>query len=1689
MLRTIGHRLFMARPSIIAVFIFLIFCSNHSIAQYKFSADPAQFVGDVTGMLNSSKSAPMQQTSLDFQNAWPNFAALQQKKIIEVSQKMLKTKRYRPNPHFVDLFAALCAAKNKGLISQQIDSLLYVTDKTVDKLNAKQVSAFLANIRMFLESGFVYKTKFNSLYVEGGSYSFKYVLSVNDMPLPEMPSDTAGAAKTNVFSDWDTPLKTADELGTLPSGDTTPVENIFEVGFMASPQPQIEGPVIEFKNIDFIINTPYDSAARLRGTSGSLMLNNNIFVGKGGKMDWSTAGLAADEAFCTFEQYNFNVKSPKILVETATLHYPTKTEKPVKGIFEYDSKRHTRPEDNHYPRFKSNGSNVELKGMGENMTYKGGFSLGGRRIYSSSVDEGYATIVIKHAGEPKIKSVSNKFELGDSLVSADVSNIVLYMGSGDSIYHPGTIFKFNKNSETLKLYKQPGYKQAPFIDTYHKIEILADALTWNLNEPKIDFSIINAREQIPATFESEEFFSGDKYAMMKGLYTFHPLQMIVGYSERKKTNAFNAEEVAADVKLSAQTIRGAMVSLMKGGFIDYNVRSGDIKLRPKAIHYVLSRRDKKDYDNINFVSISSDGKNATLDLNTHELTVRGVERIYISDSLKVEFIPEGKELKILKNRDFKFNGNIKTKNFEFVGKDFQFNYDSFLVHLPTINSIKLMVKPKEDKDPNNKDRKVGNELTYSSGTLYINKPNNKSARKRYNQYPIFDAKTGASVVFNKPNVAQGAYDSTIQFKIPPFKIDSLSSNDPNAIGFEGEFISGGIFPNFKEKLVVMSDYSMGFEHKVPKEGFPLYEGKAKYYNKITLNSQGLRGDGEIHYLNTTLQSKDFFFLKDSVLTIGTKAVTKEGSHPDAEPDVKFPDMVVEEYRMKWLPKTDQMYISDTKNPILLYKGTASLQGTANITKKGMMGEGILLTRGSEVESADYKFSQAKFVAGNAHFQIKSDNPTKPALLCRGVKFDFDLDKAIAHFTPEVEGEASNEFPYAMYKSSLNNGVWDLHKKIVSMKMPEGGDIAKSYFYSTRLDQDSLVFNATEAVYDITKLTLNIKGIPFIRVADGKIFPEDSKVSVTENAVIQTLTKAKITLDTAKEYHHLYDATIDIRSRSRFEGAATYQYINLGADTLAIKFQEFSSFTEDNKRSKLAGTVHTVATGLIKEEENFRIGPKIFFKGKITMYAHRKFLALDGYIKLDLKGALQNAQWLKFSNTGDSSAITIELKNATADDGSIISSGMHFDANTNELYTTFIAAKHAPADIDIFSCSGLLNYNGEKNEFSVAPISKLADITSKGSLISYNDAKSSIGYVSRFNLLNPNKNIELVATGFGEGRLDDGKYKFNTLLAFNLKFDSKIYAAIGKSAKQILQFAEDTTSQESAEARDRTMSYKIVDVAGTKAWEKYKVNKVLNNGALAQLSSEFTKGLVFSDVNLVWSPEHKSFHSVGAIFLSNAQKEDIGRAIHGHIEIQKTTEGDIINIYFEPIKGAWYYINYENNRLAMVSSNDDVNSVIDSKDDGEKMDRSKYFVTKAEPSERYQFMVNYYKKYFGKTFDEEAPVVEETPVIQEQSVGEETPKPEPVRETTKPEEAKKEEVKPEQPKTEETAAETNYEIDESLPQLSEKEKKKAKKHKKKTNFMMPPPEAPPEEPKYNGNTIEEHQEKQKDQNKMQDLIGN
>ncbi|MBL7876659.1 MAG: hypothetical protein JNL53_13415, partial [Cyclobacteriaceae bacterium] len=403
---------------------------------------------------------------------------------------------------------------------------------------------------------------------------------------------------------------------------------------------------------------------------------------------------------------------------------------------------------------------------------------------------------------------------------------------------------------------------------------------------------------------------------------------------------------------------------------------------------------------------------------------------------------------------------------------------------------------------------------------------NKSGKVKYPNYPRLDATAGGVIYFDRSEVLNGAYDRSVFFVVPPFKLDSLNDADPGSIKFEGTFVSSGMFPSFKEKLYTMPDKSLGFMHTVPATGYPLYQGEGKLYGGMSLDNAGIRATGRIDYLAASAESRDFVFYPDSVVGRGSVGEIKEKQFGA----VYFPQIKLGDYQLNWLPKQDRMYFKNLKEPFSLYQSTAALDGRLIVSKSGVGGDGRLTTRGSEVRSKELTFTSKEFGARNASFEVKTGNPDKPALAGNNVKLNFNLERNFATISPEVEGEAAIDFPYAQFKTSIPEARWDLTtQKIVMNKAPDV-PIENSYFYTTRKELDSLSFNAERAEYDIKTQQLKVSGIPYIIVADAKITPEGNEVLILENAKIGQLKNTVIILDTLNGYHRLTEGVVDIISR-------------------------------------------------------------------------------------------------------------------------------------------------------------------------------------------------------------------------------------------------------------------------------------------------------------------------------------------------------------------------------------------------------------------------------------------------------------------------------------------------------------------------------------------------------------------------------
>ena len=1612
---------------------------NTAMAQGKFSDDVQKFIPDLKLNMTATKNQDLINMANEFEGVFSGLSPAQQKKIVSLSQTLQK-KKFKPNPTYQLFFQGVGLAVKAQY--PKVDSLLWVTEQVLADYKPKMVDNYLNTVKTVFEKRALYSTNFNSLQMVGGDFSFGYSSAKTDNAdvFTEQPVETTTETKTEekpadeTFSDWDKPAEQVAEE-TLPveedlAGNADLNAAVYGAGYTEPVLPTVTGAFIKVTNVDLVMITKNDSST-IRQTNGVLIIDSRAFNGNGGSMDWSVAGLP--EASGKFKKYGFNAKNARVEAEGFTLDYPSKIDKPVEGVFLYQSSTHKKEGDYKYPRFMSYSNRVTIKDLGNDIKYLGGFALEGKRIYSSSVDQSPSKIEISEGGVLKFRAVSYKYEFTEKNIMADLSSTVIFINK-DSITHPGLRIDFEKETKLLKLYRETrAFNNTYFRDTYHKMEINAEGVRWILTTPVIDFQMLTGRSETPVELKSFEYFNNNEYDRLKGLLPFHPLLMPITYAKKHKVKTFLVDDMSKENKLNAQTVRTAMVDMSRRGMVDYNAQSGKMRITEKGQHYYDSKTGKKDFDNIYMKSIVTNKANASLDMSTNELSINGVKEFYLSDTLNVYIRPEKEQLKILKNRDFSFDGKLYAANYIFQGQKNKFNYDSFSVTMEQIDSMKLkVVTPEKDLKGKLITRELSSQIESSAGVLYINKPYNKSAKKHFPQYPIFKSSKGSFVYYDDVKILNGIYGKNVFFEVPPFTLDSMNSSSHGGVKFKGKFKSNGIIPDIDEILTVMPDLSLGFQHKCPAEGLPLYKGKAKLFNEFSVSNKGMRGNGTITHLTGEFKSEDFILYPDSTRGIGKEMVIKEGKLGKTI----CPDVTGKAFSMFWKVPQDTMLITSIDTAFAMYSKSVHLNGTLLLTPTGLLGRGKLDTRGSETASLDYHFEKDKYVARKAIFKVLAGTGEAPALESKNVKLDFDLSKGHAHFSPETAGFASNDFPYLKYKTSLGDGDWDLNKKTISFHKPDSVKITNSYFYSTRLDQDSLVFSATKASYDITQKTLNIKGVPFILVGDSKVLPDSGKVVIRENAEMEDLKNAGLLIDSLKGRFKLHNGNISVRSRKMFVGDAIYTYINSDSAKFDLKFSDFVYTNvlgddEGKKRKSKNETkeYRTHAKALVREEDSLRIEPKILYKGDVMLFAEKPELAFSGYALFDLKAYQGNANWLKYENNGDSAAVKIDVKDIKAVDGTPLVSGFELD-KMQQLYSTFLSKKKNAEDRDVFIAKDNFSFSEKTNDFTIGELDRLSGKKLSGNLFSYNDNTQKIHFEGKVNLFDDYKDFEVHSAVIGNGSLDSNKIDFNTMISIKMTIPEPALLTMGN---YLNSYGMSGSLQKVIGENRLPIAQKLADLTNDKDGQSFMSANLMENKPLLSFNKDLPKEFLISEVNLRWSPEHHAWYSIGKIGISHILKTDINYFFEGYLEIEKTENGDLFFLYLEPTPGTWYFMSFESNKFSLVSSDPGFNSLISSKSKGEQTKGRYYFVT-AEELEKSLFLKDFKTNYLGLDVSLES----NAPVDQKQE--------EPVEE---------QHVAPKE--KEHDAVDESATTEEEAPVV---EKKKKKKEKKKKETIVAPEKTEP-----------------------------
>lgn len=1502
-------------------------------AQTKLSTDPGQYITDAKNMLVTGKAKNAETLGAALESVWGNqrLSDKQKQQVIDISQLMYR-KKMRVNPHYENFYEMLVGAVNHhNMRGAQIDNMLEVVAKAVQQDEGIALDRFFQTSSSYLSSGILYQNKQYTLRTVGGSVSFAYEgkaapkdkeksAEVSDWDSFSWDDEVAGESSEATADDWgdawDTPKPAAKKVD--PKVAEKKRRDDFKKMFIPA-QPKVSGPVLKLENVNLSFATIHDSTAIMK-TSGHLMLANNLFVGEGGSFSWEVDGKPVSAAFKAF---NFDITAAAFKVPDATITYNAVLDAPIEGVFEFRSSKAGTNGEKSYPRFASFTNDAKVKSLGKDIVYTGGFTLAGDLIGSKPLDGSVSALAVLEDGKKKFRSMAHNYNLNDSIIFANRAYVAIYQNQRrDSLTHPAMQLRYSKPTRELVLTRDKGvYSKTPFYDSYHKFEITAERLAWNLGTPHINFSILNTKTLIPVQLESAQYFSNMRFQQLVGVASFHPLQVLVSYAAKAKTNDFYAYDVAKASKLNEKAVQEAAISLAREGYLTYDGQSHFISLKPKAWHYVGSAQNLSDYDHLVIKSVVPSGRNATLNLSSNRLTVRGVEKMaFNNDSSTVYAVPDSNIVHLLDNRNMEFGGKLYAGRLNFRGSQFKFDYNEFMIDMQKLDTVAFVTKKRRTVGKKKELEQVMTSRSGNmSGKLYINKPNNKSGRKHYPEYPKFDSPMGGQVAFARPDVLGGAYDSTVYFDIPSYKLDSLSKGK-SMIGFSGTFHSGSIFPPIKTKLTMMPDETLGFYYQPGPNGLPAFGGKGIAYDTIMMSSEGIQSRGTLKYLTSTFEAPEYTYYLDKVVTQkGASAKMETGGG-----EANFPVASLGHYEMIWMPKQDTMYVmASAKDPMKIYKEEFRFTGTAKLSPGGLYGDGEMDNTDANIVSKKLSIKGRSLSGNNAQMIVKSDVEGKPAMKATDMAISYDLDKRFVEFGSEQKGVASIEFPKAQYKTSMSRATWDMKQQKVSLAADGAG--GKNYFYSQHPEQDGLYFSAATGEYDLKVNSILAGGVPYIPVGDVHIIPDSGKVAVATGATITTLRNARVMADSLQQFHKLYSGNIDVLSRNAFSGTAVHDYQNAASDSFKLQFADFVYKQHQLKKKENINT--TYAQALVRDTDNFYIFPHIRYRGNVKMYAYRPHMDFDGDLKLNFTGNEEDSDWFPFKRDSlNPDNVRIPIMKQKAPDGNQLYTGLHLSRGTFKPYNTFVSKKQYDDDLDIFTVSGDLSYDKANSEFKITDAARSAAGSYEGNELRYNEGTKTVAFEGKLNLVNSLKDFGIESAGTGIAKADSGYYAVDALMAFDMNMHSQVISALGKKLNETaIRGGGDQTSTEE-------MLYKLGNIIGNRDAQRYREQGGLIT--LPKLSNKLVRSMVFHNVDLRWSNKTNAWYSVGKLGLSNVLKEEIGADMDGFMEIKQDLNGEpVVNLYLQADPYTWVFMSYLENGLVIVSSDADLNKTIRSKASG------------------------------------------------------------------------------------------------------------------------------------------------------------
>lgn len=1294
-----------------------------------------------------------------------------------------------------------------------------------------------------------------------------------------------------------------------------------------------KGPIVELELCEILGVTKGDTIT-IHNTLGTFYYNETLWEGLHGAVDWERAGIPKKEVFCTFGAFDINMTTQSYEVDSVIFTYKNYFPTDIKGKLSDKLITNNTEDKSNFPKFTALRENVPIQKIAPNVIYEGGFTLSGSKILGQGGPNEISTLSIFLPGTTQLvcKAHFNSITINKPLkVFSSDAEVAIYF-DGDSIYHPNIDLQFNLETNTLKLVKGEGSLAASkFWDSYHDIEFDADIVEWNLNDKILNINTVSSSGLKAALYESKDFFNSAKIREIRGNVSYDPLSILNIHQTKTAYNEILADDYAKMLSpsLTVTQIQPLLFNLISEGFISWNQETNIITINEKVKHYVMSNAKKKDYDNISLVS-KTKLQNGKFNFDTKDLNLEGISIVPISKATLTEFYPDSNKLVMKANRDMNFNGFFYCGRLDFFGHNNAFKYDQFIIDIPEVDTMLINIPDGEnnfDAEGKPKLRPLNTVIENLSGTLEINNPQNKSGRVDMPEYPKLKTTSNSKVYFDATQIRGGTYKrDNFFYDIKPFSLDSLQNLQPSNLSFEGELNSADIFPKINEPLKVQPDLSLGFTLESPPNGFPIYKGKSKFLSDLTLDGDGLKGDGQIQYKTVSFESSNIQFFPDSLLAKTDTLGVEKSKGTYESPWVRSANNDIRYY-----PYLDSLWAnSSSKSPFRMYGEVMDLDGTFSVTDKGISGTGTADWDDATLISNHFVFEADEMFADTAELIIKSLDGEKVTFNTPNVNAAVDFVKYTGYFKSNTDDNRT-EFGYNQYETALDEFFWDINAKRLEFNAKEGSDGAP--FTSLHKDQDSLRFLVKKADYNLQSSIIEAHGVKEILVADSRIIPDQGEVVINPEAKLNTFKKAVIEANAESKKHRIENVIVDVTGRNELRGSGSYVYKTRDTAPQYIDFPSISVTKSDStnttKKKKTIDSFHILTgDGKISKADEFILYPNVSFYGDVKMFSSYEKLKIKGFTKIDFKSEFVSSDFYEIDSEVDPENLQMDVSKAKDPGGAIVRTGiMVSKSGLYPLYTEILNNQIGPLDIPMIEVNDILSHNYDKKTYTFGLEAKIdsPNVIMPGNILEFNPETGQIHAEGFLDLGTQYGVIKERVAGSVDGNLNDNKYTFNTSISFPFAWDKDLLEKIG------FYLLEDNFDLDNADYTKKNAQFQLAEL-----FEEKDLKKIISE---IELTGNFVKpktykdNLLITDLNFVYDNDIRAYQSKGKFNLSFVGEKAIHKRISGYVELGHRMGSDYFSIYLKSSLGDWVYINFDGGatNVQIISSYEDINKIVESLD--------------------------------------------------------------------------------------------------------------------------------------------------------------